>query len=450
MPVTLLANATVLTIDDSHTVYPGGWVLLENEKIVGVGAAGSAPRAGGADKFHDLAGHFVLPGFVNAHTHTPMILFRGRAEGRNLLSMEGWYNTIRVPELSMLPEDIGPSTALSCAEMLLSGTTTLADQYFCAIEVADAIQDSGMRAVVTYGIVQLGDEQRGLSELKKAIQFVEQLKSRAGRVTGWLGPHAPFVDNTEALLVVEAETAQKLGVGLHLHMAVGPEDNVFTQQTRAVTAAVALRDIGFFDSRVLVAHCLDLSTEDIAAFSSAPALAVAHCATAGLRSGVRHICPVVELQRAHVTVALGTDNVANNNSYDLLYEAKVAGLAASHRQGEPQPLSPATLLRMATIEGARALGLQQQIGSLETGKRADVIAIDARRPGYSGSADPASLLVYSGSGRDLRHCWVDGEQLVRDGQLLRQNFAQLRKEFSRAHELYWSRVSQASRQGILN
>jgi 5-methylthioadenosine/S-adenosylhomocysteine deaminase len=448
MSVILLSRATVLTINQSNTVYPGGWILIEGGKIAGVGAAGSEPQTGGTDQCHDLAGHFVLPGFVNAHTHSPMILFRGRAEGRNLLSMEGWYNTIRVPELSMLPEDIGPSTTLSCAEMLLSGTTTFADQYFYAKEVADAIHLSGMRAVVTYGIVQLGDEQRGVTELQNAIQFIEQLKSREGRVAGWLGPHAPFVDNSEALLVAEAQAAQKLGVGLHLHMAVGPEDNVYTLETRGVTAAVSLRDIGFLDSRVLVAHCLDLSAQDIRAFSTAPALAVAHCAAAGLRSGVRHICPVIDLQRANVTVALGTDNVANNNSYDLLTEAKVAGLAASHRQGEPQPLSPTTLLRMATIQGARALGLDATIGSLEVGKSADVIAIDGRGPGYSDVPDPASLLIYSGSGRDVRHTWVDGEQLVNDGQLVRQNFAMLRKDFERAHERYWTRVSEASHQAL--
>ena len=443
MSATLLTNAAVLTMNASSAVYPEGWVLFEDELILGVGAKGSEPGVGGSDTVLDLAGHAVLPGLVNAHTHSPMVLFRGRAEGRNLLSMDGWYTTIRVPELSLHPEDIGPATALSCAEMLLSGTTTFADQYFFADEIALAVEAAGLRAVVTYGIVQLGDVERGEEELRRATAFAQRFQVGGGRITGWLGPHAPFVDNTEALLQAEAQTARRLGAGLHLHMAVGPEDNALTLETRGVTAAAALRDLGFFDSRVLAAHCLDLSREDIAIFAAAPALAVAHCPSAGLRSGVRYLCPVIDLQAAGVTVALGTDNVANNNSHDLLAEARTAGLAASYREGLPQPLSATTLLRMATIDGARALGLDAHTGSLEAGKAADLIALDLGRAGYSESPDLAALLVYSGSGKDLRHSWVSGEQLVRDGQLTRQHLPTLRRDFSRAHAAFWQRVGAA-------
>jgi len=440
VPMTLLKHADVLTLDRADTRYPGGWILFGDSKIVALGPAGSEPALGSGDEVHDLSGHCVLPGLVNAHTHTPMVLFRGHAEGRNLLSMEGWYNTVRVPELSLLPEDIGPATALSCAEMALSGTTTFADQYFYAEEVASAIEASGLRAVLTYGIVQLGDAARGARELERATSFVEKLKRSSGRVIGWLGPHAPFVDNTEDLLVKEAHTAQSLEVGLHLHMAVGPEDNEYTLATKGVTAAVALRDIGFFGSRTLVAHCLDLSPEDIAVFAESPAVSVVYCPTAGLRSGKRAICPVLDLQAAGVTVALGTDNVANNNSYDLLAEARMAGLAASLREGRAQPLSPTALLRMATLEGACALGLEMLVGSLEVGKSADLIALDLRRAGYSDGPDLAALLVYSGSGRDVRHSWVGGEQLVQDGALVRQDLSQLKADFSEAYTRFWGRV----------
>src|SRR5262249_40391481 len=162
-------------------------------------------------------------------------------------------------------------------------------------------------------------------------------------------------------------------------------------------ASVALEKIGFFKGRIHAAHCLDLSNEDIAVFARAPNASVAYCATAGLRSGREGICPVVALRSSGVTVAIGTDNVAANDSYDLIAEMRVAGLVASHREGRAQPISSRELVRMATIEGAKALGLDHEIGSLEAGKSADMLAIDLGAPGYSETPDIETVLVYSGS-----------------------------------------------------
>jgi 5-methylthioadenosine/S-adenosylhomocysteine deaminase len=162
-----------------------------------------------------------------------------------------------------------------------------------------------------------------------------------------------------------------------------------------------------------------------------------------LRSGREGICPAVELRAAGVTVALGTDNVAANNSCDMVAEMRVAGLVASHREGVAQPISSRELVRMATIEGAKALGLDQETGSLEAGKAADIIAIDISGPGYSETPDPETLLVYSGSGRDVRHAWVAGEQLVRDRALLRHGFADIRRHYSVAYDAFWARVAEA-------
>jgi len=167
---------------------------------------------------------------------------------------------------------------------------------------------------------------------------------------------------------------------------------------------------------------------------------VAHCATAGLRSGRQGICPVVELREAGVRVALGTDNVAANNSYDMIAEMRVAGLVASHREGRAQPISSRELIRMATIEGARALGLDHEIGSIEPGKAADLIAIDLSGPGYSETPDVETLLVYSGGGRDVRHAWVAGEQLVVGRKLTRTDFGTIRAAYSETYKDFWERV----------
>lgn len=443
MGSTLIHGATVLTVDAGNAVFEGGFVAMRDGRISGVGARADTPNPSGFDEVLDLTGHLVMPGLVNAHTHSVMVLFRGRSEGHSLLTMNGWYNTIREPELSLVASDIGPSVALSCAEMALSGTTTFCDQYFFAEEIADTVKEAGLRSVIAYGIVQLGDERRGEEELRKATGFLERQRSADGRVIPWFGPHAPYVDNTESLLVDEVAVANKYGVGLHLHMACGPEDNAETMARYGTTAAVALEKLGFFKGRIHAAHCIDLSDEDIAVFARAPNASVSYNASAGLRSGREGICPAVALRAAGVTVALGTDNVAANNSYDMVSEMRVAGLVASHREGVAQPLSSRDLVRMATIEGAKALGLDHEIGSLEVGKAADIVAFDFSGPGYSEAPDPETLLIYSGSGRDLRHLWVSGEQLVKDRQLTRKPYDTIRREYSATYRDFWDRVAAA-------
>ena len=443
MSSALLRDAIVLTVDAENTMFAPGWVAMSEGRIAGVGPMDTCPDRSDYDEVFSLPGHVVMPGLVNAHTHSAMVLFRGRSEGQSLLTMEGWYNSIREPELSLIASDIGPAVALSCAEMALSGTTTFCDQYFFAEEVAEAVKAAGIRAVIAYGIVQLRDKARGEGELALATNFLRQQRSADGRVVPWFGPHAPYVDNSEDLLLAEVAVANEFGVGLHLHMACGPEDNEETQRRYGTTAAVALEKLGFFNGRIHAAHCLDLSPEDIAVFARAPHASISHNATAGLRSGREGICPVVDLKAAGVTVALGTDNVAANNGYDMINEMRVAGLVASHREGRAQPISSAELVRMATIEGARALGLENEIGSLEKGKAADIIAIDISGPGYSETPDVETLLVYSGSGRDVRHVWVAGEHLVADRSLTRRAFSDIRREYSATYTDFWARVEAA-------
>ncbi|MBC7737647.1 MAG: amidohydrolase family protein [Candidatus Saccharibacteria bacterium] len=446
MSSTLITDAVILTVDAQNRVFDPGWVSFANGCVTGVGPPSTQPDPALYDHVR-LPGHLVMPGLVNAHTHAAMILFRGRSEEQSLLTMQGWYNSIREPELSLTPDDIGPAVALSCAEMLLSGTTTFCDQYFFAAQVAQAAGQSGMRAVVAYGIVQLGDQARGAAELAEAVAFIEQQRSPDGRVIPWLGPHAPYVDNSEDLMRAEAAVAAKYNVGLHLHMAAGPEDNTETMARYGLTATAALSRDGFFDSRVHAAHCLNLSDADIALFAAAPAASVAYCASAGLRSGRPGACPAVALRAAGVVVALGTDNVAANNSYDMVAEMRVAGLVASHREGVAQPISSTDLVRMATIDGARALGLDHVTGSLEVGKAADIIAIDMAGAGYSETPDYPTLLVYSGSGRDVDHVWVGGERLVADGQLQRRPYPQVRSDYSATYRDFWARVDHNKKAG---
>jgi 5-methylthioadenosine/S-adenosylhomocysteine deaminase len=437
----LLFSATIMTVDQRDTIIERGWLSFADGRITGVGFMATCPSAAQFDEAIDLSGRLLMPGLVNAHTHAAMILFRGHAEGQSLLTMEGWYKAIREPELAMRACDIAPAVSLSCAEMLLSGTTTFCEQYFFAEEIADAVAESGMRAVIAYGIVELGDIERGREELLKAASFLARQRSAEGRVIPWLGPHAPYVDNAGETIAAETRLAIEHGVGLHLHMAAGPEDNEQTLALYGLTAAQALERDGFFEARVHAAHCLDLSEEDIAVFARARQASVVHCASASLRSGREAICPVVKLRAAGVTVALGTDNVAANNSYDMISEMRVAGLLAGHRERCAQVIPATDLIRMATIEGARALGLEHETGSLEVGKAADLAVISLDGPGYSECPDLAALLVYSGSGRDVSDVWVAGERLVDNRRLTRRPFADIRANYSQGYQAFWNRVA---------
>src|SRR5687768_8056314 len=208
----LLHGGQVLTVDGKDHVFEDGFVAVRGGRIAEVGPRANSPDPSDFDEVFDLTGHLVMPGLVNAHTHSAMILFRGRAEGQSLLTMDGWYNAIREPELAMVEADVGPAVALSAAEMLLSGTTLFCDQYFFADEIATAVALAGIRAVIAYGIVQLGDEARGEEELRKATSFIERQRSADGRIIPWFGPHAPYVDNSESLLRAEVEVAKAHGV----------------------------------------------------------------------------------------------------------------------------------------------------------------------------------------------------------------------------------------------
>ncbi len=235
MGSTLIHGASILTVDADDSVFEDGWVAIRDGRIGGVGPRATRPDPKSFDEVFELAGHLVMPGLVNAHTHSAMVLVRVRSEGQSLRTMEGWYNSIRETELSLEGAEIGPAVALSCAEMALSGTTTFCDQYFFAEEIAGAVKQAGLRAVIAYGIVQLGDEARG-----------------------------------------EQELANQFGVGLPLHLAAGPEDNEESMARYGKTAPVALEALGFFDGRLHAAHCLDLSDEDIAVFARAPSASVAY------------------------------------------------------------------------------------------------------------------------------------------------------------------------------
>jgi len=444
MADTLLCARVVLTLDSADHIYRPGGVLIRDGRIVEVGPLDAFAER--RMEMVDLGDRLVMPGLVNAHTHTPMVLFRGLAEGQSLLTLEGWYNSIRVWEMVLEPEIVPPAVAVSCAEMIRTGTTCFADQYFHMDRIVPVVDQSGLRAALAFGIVELGDSAAGKRALREAEVFLERLKGHP-RLKGWIGPHAFFVDNVEETIRAELELADRFETGLHIHLSTSGEEDRICQERYGRSAVQQMKALGILERRLLAAHCLTVPPQDFETLAQGPFTA-AIIPSSFTRAGAA-APPLKAMRAAGVKTALGTDNVANNNSYDLFQDMRLLGKLVSFLEQEPGAMSAREVVQMATMGGARALGLEQEIGSLEPGKRADWIALDLDEIGWAPSAaqDVYTALVYSVSGMHVRDVMVDGEWLMRDGQLKTVDYAMACAELESAFARLRERRGEAERKG---
>jgi 5-methylthioadenosine/S-adenosylhomocysteine deaminase len=416
---TLLKNATILTLGASDRIVEGGYVVVEGDRIAEVGAMAALDESRRFDETVDCGGKLLMPGLVNAHTHTPMTLFRGLAEGVSLLTMDGWYNTIRLLELLMTPDMVPASVEVACAEMIRTGTTTFADQYFFMDEIIPVVERSGLRAALAYGVVELDDPAARERELAALDGFLESINSGANsRLRGWVGPHAFFVDNQPATMAVERALAQKYATGLHIHLSTTGEEDRYCAEHYGMTAARKMDELGMFDQPLMAAHALTIPQEDWALLASKSFSAVI-AASACMRAGA-DAAPVVGMRAAGINLAIGTDNVCNNNDYDLFLEMRTLAKLASFRERQPGALPARDVLDMATAGGARALGLSDEIGAIAVGRKADMILLDRDEIGWgpAGTNAPYTALVYSVNGLHVTDSMVDGRWLMRERRLL--------------------------------
>ena len=422
MKTILLENALVLALGEADRVHDPGYVLVEGGRIAALGAQGRSP-AGPVDERVDCAGGLVMPGLVNAHTHTPMTLFRGMAEGVSLFTIEGWYESIRRLELVMTADMVPAAVAVACAEMIRSGTTTFADQYFHMDEVVPVVAQSGMRAALAYGVVEQGDATVRARELAALEAFLETMGGeRSGRLQGWVGPHAYFVDNGPETMAVERALAEKYGTGLHVHLATSGEEERHCRREFGMSAVQQLEVTGMLERPTLAAHCICVPEADWPLLARRPFTAVI-AASASMRAGAE-AAPLVGMRTAGINIALGTDNVCNNNDYDLFLEMRTLAKLSSHRERRPGAIRAREVLDMATRGGARALGLEEEIAELAPGKRADLIVLGRGGSGWAPLAgnDPFTALVYSVSGAQVRDVMVDGNWLLRERRLSTLNY----------------------------
>lgn len=384
-----------------------GAIAIKDGKIVFIGKASSATGIR-AEKWINAKGKVAMPGLINCHTHVPMTLFRGIAEDK---SLDVWLKeTIWPLEAKLRAEDIYVGALLGCLEMIKGGTTCFADMYFHEEMVAKAVEHSGMRAALAQGIIEAGNRRLGRKMFKESVDFAKKFNGYGhDRVKAFLGPHAAY-SCSQKLLTEISEKASKLGVGVHVHLAESKAMLTDFEEKTGLSEVEFLDGIGFFKSHVLAAHCINLSKNDMRILSKHK-VHVAYVPVANMKLGLG-AAKIKDLIGLGVNVCLGTDGPASNNTLDMFETMKFAALLQKLTYANPTVLSAYEVLRMATVNGAKALRLADKIGSLETGKRSDIILIDFSKPHLKPLHDVFASLVYSARGSDVNTVIVDGKIIM--------------------------------------
>lgn len=406
---------SVLAVDAAFSVYSPGAVAVVDGVLVAVGREESVLAAWEPRELRRLPGTVLMPGLVNTHTHAAMNLLRGVADDMPLME---WLQKKIFPAegRNVSPAFVRDGTELAAAEMLRGGTTTFVDMYYFEWDVADVVDRVGMRGVL--GETWLDFPVASHKDLAESIRvtraFLQKYKGHP-RVTAAVAPHAPYTNSRESLLAAKA-LADEFGAPLVIHVSETRDEQKQILEKYGTTPVKWLDSIGFLSPKVLIAHGVWLEPEDLKILA-ARRVSLAHNPESNMKlaSGM---APVVAARAAGVVVGLGTDGVAgSNNDLDMLDAMDFAGKLAKVREMDSTVLPARDLVRMATIDGARAIGMERSIGSLEPGKRADFIAVRLEGSRSEPVYDPASAVVYSAKASSVVLTVVDGKVLW-DGKAL--------------------------------
>lgn len=424
----IISGGTILTIDENDLTIKGGAVAIKGSRILAVGKADDIARRFRARRTIDAGGKLVMPGLINTHAHAAMCLFRGVADD---VALDEWLTRTIFPlEEEFINRDSAyRGSLLACAEMILSGTTTFSDMYFFEEETGRAAIDTGMRAVIGEGVVTAGQDAAQVWQKKKALteKLLERFAS-SSLVRVAVEPHAPYTCSPEVMIEAK-DFARSNRLLFATHLAETRREYKDCLQHKQMTPAGYLDSLGLLDDSTLLAHCVWMGKGDARLLKKRGAK-VAHCPQSNMKLG-SGLAPIQEFLKEGVTVGLGTDGAASNNSLDLLSEMKAAALLAKVRALDARALSARDAVRMATIEGAKALGMEKEIGSLEAGKQADIIILDLNRPHLVPIYDCYSHLVYAANGADVCDSIIDGRVIMRNRKLmnvdLEETFAKAQK-----------------------
>jgi 5-methylthioadenosine/S-adenosylhomocysteine deaminase len=411
----LITGGTVVTVDANRRVIPNGAVAIDGTDILAVDTAEAVGRQFRGTETIDATDQIVLPGLINTHTHAPMVLYRGLADD---LALMEWLNRYIFPAeaKTVSPEFVRAGTRLAALEMIQSGTTTFADMYYFEEEVARETKTAGLRGVLGQTIIQfpVPDAKTPAEGLARAEAFIRRFKDDA-LITPAVAPHAMYTLDGPTLKAAR-ELSRQYGVPTLIHLAETRDEIQAAQERFALSPTAYLESLGFWGPGVLAAHGVWVSESEIALLKQR-GVGVSHNPESNMKlaSGV---APVTGYLRAGVPTGLGTDGAASNNDMDMFEAMRVASLLHKLQTADPRVLGAATALEMATVGGARALGMDRLIGSLERGKLADVIVVSTTAARQTPMYEPVSHLVYTTRGDDVRHTVVNGRVLMRDRKVL--------------------------------
>jgi len=414
----ILYNGTVLTINDSDEIISGGAVVIKGNRIIDLGKSEDIKNKYDARKEIDVNCGVIMPGLVNTHTHLAMSIFRGLADD---LSLDKWLNEHIFPaEEKFINKDSAYwGSLLSCAELILSGTTTFCDMYFFEKETGYATEKAGVRGVIGEGIVsEFGDENEIFAnKMELTVELLDKFEN-SSLVSIAVEPHSCYTCSKE-ILIKSKKFADENNLFFVTHLSETKKEFDDIKNKLGMSPVEYLDEIGVLDERTLVAHCVWLSDDDIEILKKRN-VKISHCPNSNMKlaSG---IAPVGKLLEKFITVGLGTDGSASNNNLDMFSEMSSASKLAKVSTLNPETLTARETVRMATINGAKALGIEKEIGSLEIGKKADIIILDFHKPHLTPVYNYYSHLVYSVSGSDVQSCIIDGKIIMEGRKILSFN-----------------------------
>src|SRR3954463_11472343 len=410
----IVANGTVVTVDGGRRIIPRGSVAIEGRDIVAVDTADViAARYRGRDTI-DAAGSVVMPGLVNTHTHAPMVLFRGLADD---LALMDWLQKYIFPAeaKTVSPEMVRIGTRLAAVEMIESGTTAFVDMYYFEEEIAKAAFEAGLRGVLGETIIQfpVADAKTPIEGLARAERFIKEFKDN-GLIVPAVAPHAIYT-NDRATLKASADLARKYGVPIVIHFAETEDEVKTAREQYQMTPTAALESVGVLGATTIAAHGVWVNDADIAILKRT-GTGVAHTPESNMKlaSGA---APLMKYLAAGVKLGLGSDGAASNNDLDMFEAMRQASFLAKHATHDPTAVKAQDALDMATIGGARVIGMEKVLGMLEKGKRADLITVSMNSARQTPLYDVVSHLVYVTRGTDVQNTVVNGKILMRERQL---------------------------------
>lgn len=367
-----------------------------------------------ADKIIDATDKILLPGLVNTHTHLSMTLFRGLADD---LALDEWLNDNIWPvEANLNGYYCYIGALLGAVELIKSGTTTFSDMYFYMEDVAKAVDEAGLRAVLSYGMIDFGDEEKRKAEIEENMNLFKNCNDTAdGRIKVFFGPHSPYTASEELLKEVR-RLADETGIGIHIHVSETQKEINDVSADKGLRPFEYLDSIGLLGPDVVCAHSVWLSDREIEIIKEKD-VKISHnpCSNMKLASG---IAPVSKLLENDICVAIGTDGASSNNNLDLIEELKTASLLQKVATLDPKVLTSDEAVAMGTINGARALGLDDEIGTVEVGKKADLILIDTNCANMvPDSSNLSSNIIYAANGSNVDTTICNGQILMENKEL---------------------------------